>query len=231
MHSNQIYSMNIRASLALTIFLFGSLFCSHLSVREEKDDMGRIIRSTTYIEDAPDTIIITRYIGKTEKPLSREYIKKKKELTVHSWLETYTYNKGKISIIKFFIEKNGNKLQSGEITYNYKKENLNKIEYRSLLQTGDKKLFMHGMDIYNYSDDELVSRRIIEYELNPKSKASIQLSQYLINYSDNEIDSMQTKILDKKSNSIINNEETDLEIIMEMIANIEKSLYERCKGY
>ena len=120
--------------IILTITIINLSHCSHLSVHKEKDNMGRIIRSVSTINDATDTIITIKYIGKTDKPLSKEYIKIKNEVPFHSWLETYGYNKGKISIIKYIVNINNNKVQSGEIIYEYTKENPNRIEYYSLLK-------------------------------------------------------------------------------------------------
>ncbi|MBN2040552.1 MAG: hypothetical protein JW864_10940 [Spirochaetes bacterium] len=231
MHSKRISIISLKIIPLLTLIFFNSLYCSHLSVREEKDSLGRVVSSTAYVKDSPETVVITKYIGETEKPLSKKFIKLKNETLIHSWLETYSYKKGRLGLTRFFVDIGNNRVPVGRIVYKYKQDNIYKIEYYFLEETGDRKLFRHGIDLYYYSGKKLARRRIIEYEKKPESGVSIQLSQYLINYNGRDIVSMQTKILDKKSNSIIINEETDPEIISVMINNIEKSLRERCKGY
>jgi hypothetical protein len=230
-NTTHVFTVRNFLNIILAVYCLISLSCSFLSPTRETDSAGRIVREVTYDKDVSDTITITKYIGNTEKPLSKEYVKLKDSVPVHSWTEIYYYNKGKINFTKFFVDINSSKVQSGEMTFIYSEDHYDMIEYFSLLDINDKSFFRHGLDIYKYSENELQNRRIIEYEKSQETMMDIQISQYVINYADNKIESMRTRMLDKNTNKIVNNNETDLKIIQEMIFNIEKSLVDRCKGY
>ncbi len=222
------------AGIIAAVFICG-LNCSQLSLYEEKDSSGRITRSVSYVKNEPDTITTIKYIGNTDKALSKEFIKLKNAAPYHSWIESYQYTRGRISTTKFFIDINNSKIQSGKIIYKYDNEketqDKSQIEYYSLSDLNEKNFFMHGVDIYTYADIGLLNRRIIEYEQNPETHTAVQVSQYVIHYADYKKITMETRMLDKKSNSIVNREEINLKIIKETIENIEKSLIDRCRGY
>ncbi len=176
--------------------------CSGLSVKEEKDARGRIIRKEIY----------------------------KGGVAVPWWTEVFSYEKGEISRVKFFITINNKNIQSGRINYKYDGRKLKRIEYYSISSIDRRSLKRHGVDIYYYLDDSLVKRRIIEYEHNQKTGGSIQISQYVVRFKKNSVQSMETWMLEKKTKKIIKNKEDSTSIIHDMIGNIEKSQRDRCKG-
>ncbi len=94
----------------------------------------------------------------------------------------------------------------------------------------NQNLNRHGFDLYYYSNNVIVNRRIIEYEYTQEAGESIQISQYVIQYENNKIQSMETKMLDRKTNEMITKNEANVDIINEIIINIEKSLKDRCIG-
>ncbi len=212
-------------------FLLISFGCSNISVNKEKDSAGRVIRSVSYKDGVPDTITLIKYIGATDKPLSKENFEIKEGVTSHNWTENYIYYRGKVSIINFFIDCNEKKLKCGRIVYNYSGDQKTRVEFFSLLDVKGNSLFIHGLDLYTSPEKGLVTRRIIEYEQNPDTLVNMQVSQYVIKYIDNKVFSMQMYILDKESRRIINSQETNLKVIEKMIGTIEKRLKDQCKGY
>ena len=114
-----ILNINRMKYFLLFAFLVSFINCSQLSIKEEKDNLGRVVRSVSYISGEPDTIEIIRYIGKTNKVLTKEFIKLKNGFQVYNWTEAFTYNKGRISQINYFINLNERKFKSGNINFKY----------------------------------------------------------------------------------------------------------------
>jgi hypothetical protein len=205
--------------------------CTSLSVVENRDELDRVIEKATYKHGALDYIEDTTYIDNTKNPSQIVY-KKQKGIQVAPFREeVFTYTNGIISNINYYIYIDNVRTRAGGINCHFDASNKPvKFEYYSLTDGSARRTFMSGVDIYNYSNGVLSSRRIIEYEHDPSTESKIQLSQYLIYYENAGIKSMQTWVLEKVSGRIIKNEERDIKIIREMMLNIEKSMKERARG-
>ena len=204
--------------------------CSGPSVRDEKDGLGRTVRKAIYQNNKIEFEEDTKYLENTDKPLIKVYRRIINGTPVPWWMEVYSYENDNVTEIKFFVTINTEKISSGKISYQYEGDKLKMAEYFSVTDVNNQTLNRHGFDLYYYSNNAIVNRRIIEYEYNPETGDSIQISQYVIQYDNNKIQSMETKMLDRKSNEMITRNETNIDIINEMIINIEKSLKDRCIG-
>ncbi len=229
--SNIMSANKDHRKVIISLFVLAAVFsCSGLSVKEKSDDLGRIVRKTTYIDGNVDSQEEIRYKDDTEKPVLKVHKKLRGDKVVPEWFELFTYENDQIDQIKIFIIANNKQILSGKIVYKYHIGKLKKIEYYSIPGIKNLKLNRHGLDLYNYRDGSLSQRRIIEYEYNPTTGKSMQISQYVVHFRDNSIQSMETWMLEKKSRKILKNKEININIILEMISNIEKSQRERCKG-
>ena len=204
--------------------------CSGPSVKEEKDGLGRIVRKAIYKYNKIEFQEETKYLENTDKPLIKVYRKINNGTPVPWWIEVYSYENDRISEIKFLVTINNEKISSGKIKYQYETDKLKMAEYYSVTNIKNQNLNRHGFDLYYYSNNVIVNRRIIEYEYTQEAGESIQISQYVIQYENNKIQSMETKMLDRKTNEMITKNEANVDIINEIIINIKKSLKDRCIG-
>lgn len=225
------YFVRVINGMVILLFIISVLTgCKGQSVKEERDNFGRVVRRVIYKNKRIECQEEIKYLNNTDKPLIKVYKKITEGEPVPWWMEVYSYDGDKISQIKFFINIESKRTLSGKIDYQYENEKLKMIEYYSLIGDENQALNRHGFDLYYYSSDNLVNRRIIEYEYNPQTGDSMQISQYVVEYRDNTIQSMETKMLDRDSREMITKNETNIDIINEMINNIEKSLRDRCIG-
>lgn len=221
------YLKSIFYFIFIIIILSG---CSGPSVRDEKDGLGRTVRKAVYQNNKIEFQEDTKYLENTDMPLVKVYRKIIDGASVPWRMEVYSYDNERASEIKFFVTLKTEKISSGKISYQYEGGKLKMAEYFSVIDVNKETLNRHGFDLYYYSNDAIVNRRIIEYDYNRETGDSIQISQYVIQYENNNILSMETKMLDRKTNEMITNNETNVDIIKEMINNIEKSLKDRCIG-
>ncbi|MCU0821358.1 MAG: hypothetical protein MUC95_02650 [Spirochaetes bacterium] len=204
--------------------------CSAHEIKDKKDGMGRTVRKAILKNNIVEFQVDTKYLEKTNSPLIKVYRKVIDGTPVAWWTELYTYENDRVSEVKFLVNINSEKIPSGKISYQYESDRLKMAEYFSIFDKNSQVLNRHGFDLYYYSNGAIVNRRIIEYEYNRQTGDSIQISQYVIQYDNNGIQSMETKMLDRKINEMITKNETNTGFINEMIANIEKSLRDRCIG-
>ena len=213
--------------LCLLILIFG---CSGLQTVVEKDDMGRVTKRVIYSQGKPHFVEEIHYNRNSTNPSIIKY-KKLIEQKAVPWREEYfIYENEIIAQINFFIYIKNQKIQSGRINYLYSGNKPKRVEYYSILNLVNKKIFRTGLDLYNYSKDNLISRRIIEYEYNPKTKRVMQISQYVIYLQNKNILKMKIWELDELSKNIFKKEENNLNIILKKINDIEDVLSKKAKG-
>ncbi len=223
--------MKLRGKAHLIIILALCFGCSGLSITEEKDSLGRINRRLIYIDGKLNTVEEIQYDKQSKRPVVKIFNREREGEFNPVREENYSYQHKVLSRIMYYIYIDKRKVLSGMINYFYTGDNQPKrTEYYAITDLRRKKVFRSGIEVYTYVDADLEKRRIIEYEYNKDTSRAMQLSQYVVLYRNDKIISMQTWILDKNSNNIIKNEENNLDIILEMIKNIEKSLVERTKG-
>ncbi len=225
-----ILTKYFRSLFLVLLFTADFSLCSGPSVRDEKDGLGRTVRKAIYDNNEVELQEDVKYLDNTDKPLVKVYRKIVGGAPVPEWMEVYSYENDRTSEIKFYITISSEKIPSGKISYQYEGEKLKMTEYFSAVDLKNETLYRHGFDLYYYSNGAVVNRRIIEYEFNRETGDSIQISQYVVQYDNDKITSMETKMLDRKSNEMITKNETNIDIINEMIKNIEKSLKDRCIG-
>ena len=228
--------MLVKYTKFIVILLFFVYSCKGLSVTNApesivRDEFGRVVKRISYNKSGkPESVIEVQYSGKTSKPSIKIFKKHQGRKSYPIREEVFVYKKGLVTQINYYIYKNMIRIKAGKIDFIYKNNKPEIIEYYSIIDIANMNMFKYGIDLYTYSDDILIKRRIIEYEHNPKSKNVMQLSQYVIYYKKEKIEFMQTWMLDKKTKKIIKNKEIDLHIIVEMINNIEKNLNKRATG-
>lgn len=223
--------MNLRGKAHLIVIFALFIGCSGLSITEEKDSLGRINKRLVYVDGKLNTVEEIQYDKRSTRPVVKIFKKEKAGEFYAIREENYSYQNKVLSSITYYIYIEKRKVLSGKINYFYTGDNQPKrTEYYAITDLRRKKVFRSGIEVYTYADADPEKRRIIEYEYNKNTNRTMQLSQYVVLYENDKIVSMQTWILDKNSKNIIRNEENNLNIILEMIKNIEKSLVERTKG-
>ena len=215
----------------VVLLLMVCLCCAGSQVRVEHDDLGRVQRKAFYRNDALQKVEMITYEGQSKRP-SVVLIKKAKQGDPELYREVeYKYRNQLRSSEYFYIYRGGKKTRTGKVLYSYDGTVLKRIRYYAISDIERSRVFLSALDMYSYSrEHELLSRRIIEYEYNTRTKKGMQVSQYVVQYNQKKIVSMQIWVLDKKSDQIISKTETNRRLISEMIRNIQKSISERVKG-
>jgi hypothetical protein len=89
---------------------------------------------------------------------------------------------------------------------------------------------MFALQQHLYTENELTTRRFVQYEINPETLKPMQSSQHVFLYRDNIPESMKSWILEETSQKIIENNEKDVKIIEKIIEDIEKKCIHRSSG-
>lgn len=217
----------LKRGVPLLLFLSA---CSGLTVIEEKDNVNRVVRRATYEDNNISMVEEIVYHESTTRPLQKTYKRLVGNELITFRQEIFKYNRNILRSINYYSYQNTKKILTGKIKYMTKRAVPQKVVYFTLSGIKAGKLFQSGIDLYNYKNNILSTRRIIEYDFNKRTKRTVQISQYVISFENKKIVSIQSSILDKKLNKIITKEEKDSKMISEIVRNINKSLLERAKG-
>lgn len=217
-------------SLILIICYLLLLNCAGFREIERKDPLGRVIH-VAYYDGA--TLIRDeelKYYGNSHNP-SQIIYKKKSGLDMAPYKEeSYQFENNNLLKLSFYIYKDNKKINTGMIVYSYYRNNkLKRIEYYSFEESMNQ-MYIFGLDQYTYKDDRLVSRRIIEYELNRENQQPMQIGHYVISFKDEQIDSMKLSIMDKVSKKIIENNFPDGDLVYKKIENLEDTYIRKSRG-
>ncbi|MFC1671285.1 hypothetical protein ACFL20_12910, partial [Spirochaetota bacterium] len=206
------------------------LNCSGSTEIVRKDNLGRVTKVAYYNGRTLRHLEETQYFGNSHNPKIVVYKKSLGMGLIPYKVEEYQFVNNNLASLSFYIYKDNKRNKTGVIKYYYTRNNPSKIEYYSYSKFLNK-LFMFGLIQYNYKEGRLSFRRIIEFELNRKSKKSMQIGQYIIFYKKkNKVKSLKSWIMDKVSNKIIKNEEENVKLINAKIGIIEKLFSKSARG-
>lgn len=209
--------------LANSVQLFSS------EAKEEYDSSSRLYKINHFNESQLIESEEYIYTDESDKPVKILYKKKQGNFLVPYKELKYSYNGSNISSIEFYTIQEGQRVVEGEITFTYEEERLTFIKYFIRLKPSGK-LFMFALQQHLYSENSLLTRRFVQYEINPDSLKPMQSSQHLFFYKDNIPESMKAWILEENTQKIIENYEKDLTIIEKIIEDIEKKCIYRSSG-
>jgi len=198
--------------------------------KKEFDSAGRLIQINHYVENMLTEIEEYVYSSSNINPDKIIYKEKRGNLFIPFKELEYTYASGTISSIEFIRLTNGSRTEEGKITFTYDSEGrLSLTKYFIRLKPSGK-LFMFALQQQLYSENELTTRRFVQYEINPETLKPMQSSQHVFLYRDNIPESMRSWILEETSQKIIENNEKDVKIIEKIIEDIEKKCIHRSSG-
>lgn len=209
--------------LTVSVQLFSS------ETKEEYDSSSRLYKINHFNESQLIESEEYIYTDKSDKPVKILYKKKKGNSLVPYKELKYSYNGSNISSIEFYSIEDGIRIDQGRITFTYEEERLAFIKYFIRLKPSDK-LFMFALQQHLYLETNLITRRFVQYEINPDSLKPMQSSQHVFFYKDNIPESMKAWILEENTQKIIENCEKDLTIIEKIIEDIEKKCIYRSSG-
>ena len=222
----------------ITLVLLFLAACSSLSVIEDRDDRGRIIKKSTFKKGKLKQVAEITYKKDSGKPSKILHLRSEDGKLLPYLEERFQYKNDKNGILTkadysiFLNHGKPQRVKSGYSNFYLDGEYRPlKFEYFSIAGIDNKKMFRSCLDLYGYSGDKkLETRRIIEYDYNPETRKEMQLSQYVLSYRDGKIETLQIWILDRKTGKIIKKQENNRKIIDEVVYNIEKSIKDRSKG-
>jgi hypothetical protein len=200
-----------------------------IRVFEQKDNLDRVSRVFYYEGNIISKSEEIRYYGNSHNPSRIIYKIRKGNRLVPYKEEEYYFTANNLVKLSFFILKNGKRTNTGMIKYYYKNSKQTRIEYYSLDKLLNK-IIIFGLDQYDYSEGNLSTRRIIEYEVNPGTGKPMQIGHFYLRYKNGKIDSMKLSILDRKSKKIIEKIITNSELVDDKIDDIEKYYIRRSRG-
>lgn len=217
-------------------FLFATLCilissCSAFHELERKDNLGRV----THVSYFSGTDLIReediKYYGNSHNPAHIIYRKKIGTDMTPFKEEVYTFEQNNLTKLSFSVFRDTKKINTGMIIYLYHQNNrMKRIEYYSFEETLSL-MYIFGLDQYNYSDKgHLISRRIIEYELNRQTQQPMQIGHYVISYKNEQIESMKMSIMDKESKKIIENNIPDGDQVYKKIETLEDAYIRKSRG-
>ncbi len=215
--------------IAMGILIVFCISCAGSREVQRRDNLGRVVRTSYYEGNSIQRMEDISYSGTSHNPRKIFYMKKRGLNLVPAREEIYTFNGNNLTKLSFYIFENKNRFKAGMIKYYYTDSKPFRIEYYSFLHD-IKKYFIFGLDQYTYSSRKLNQRRIIEFEFNRKTAKSMQIGQYVVNYNNGKIASMQSWIMDKKSKKIVEKTENNTEFIDNKIAFIEQFYNNRARS-
>lgn len=219
----------LKRFIILAVILFNSSLIFSNEIKKEEDSSGRLSKVSHYknsqlveteeyyytdTSDRPEKIIYRHRDGVGFTPY--------KELK-------YEYTADKIASVEFASFSEDQRIEEGKITFTYKDGKLVFTRYFIRLKPSGR-LFMFALQQHLYSDDNLTTRRFVQYEINPDSLKPMQSSQHVFFYKDSVPESMKAWILEESSQKIIENTEKDVTIIEKIIEDIEKKCIYRSSG-
>ncbi len=170
-----------------------------------------------------------KYYGNSHNPSQVIYKKRAGMDMVPYKEEQFEFQNNNLSKLSFFIFRDSKKINTGMIKYLYSDNKHNIIEYHSLNE-GLNKMFIFGLDQYIYRDDTLITRRLIEYDINPENNQPMQIGHFVISYRDEKIESMKLTIMDKDTKKIIEKYVKESDLVLKKIEDIEDYYIQRSKG-
>jgi len=198
--------------------------------KKEFDPTGRLIQISHYVENKLTEIEEYVYKSSDEKPVKIIHKEKQGNLFIPYKELEYTYSNNTLSSIEFIRLTNSSRTEEGKITFTYDSEGrLSLTKYFIRLKPSGKP-FMFALQQHLYTDNELTTRRFVQYEINPETLKPMQSSQHVFLYRDNIPESMRSWILEESSQKIIENNEKDVKIIEKIIEDIEKKCIHRSSG-
>jgi len=168
----------------------------------KKDNFGRVKR----VEYFDDTMLVSTeemsYLGNSHNPIRIIYKKREKGHLVRVKEEVYKFKNNQLKSLILYLYIKKKRYIKGKILYFFSNNLLKRIEYYKYNERL-KKLFIFGLDQYEYKNRKLTGRRIIEYKINSKNNKSMQIAQYVATYENKKIKNLKIWILDKKSKKIV----------------------------
>ncbi len=215
-----------------TILLFILAASSQLfsaEIKKEYDSSSRLYKINHFNENQLIEAEEYAYADESDKP-AKILFKKRQGNSLIPYKELkYSYESSNVSSIEFYSIEEGERIDQGKITFTYEEGKLTFIKYFIRLKPSDK-LFMFALQQHLYMETNLITRRFVQYEINPESLKPMQSSQHVFFYKDNTPESMKAWILEEDTQKIIENCEKDLTIIEKIIEDIEKKCIYRSSG-
>lgn len=215
-----------------TILLFMFVASSQLfsaEIKKEYDSSSRLYKINHFNENQLIESEEYTYANGSDKP-AKVLFKKRQGSSLIPYKELkYSYDSSNVSSIEFYSIEEGERIDQGKITFTYEEDKLVFIKYFIRLKPSDK-LFMFALQQHLYMETNLITRRFVQYEINPESLKPMQSSQHVFFYKDNIPESMKAWILEEDTQKIIENCEKDLTIIEKIIEDIEKKCIYRSSG-
>ncbi len=220
----------LKRFIILFILITHSSLIYSSTQKKEFDSAGRLVQINHYVENKLTEIEEYVYSSSDEKPDKIIYKEKQGNLFIPYKELKYTYTSGTISSIEFIRLTDSIRSEEGEITFTYDSEGrLSLTKYFIRLKPSGKP-FMFALQQHLYTENELTTRRFVQYEINPETLKPMQSSQHVFLYRDNIPESMKSWILEETSQKIIENNEKDVKIIEKIIEDIEKKCIHRSSG-
>ena len=223
--------MNCRISYIALILCLSVLSCSKKSMVVEQDSTGRVNKKTHYHSDESKTVEEITYDQNSVRPLKilRTRFRNGTPVSVREDVLTYTRNH-LLQNQQFFVLDGGSRKQSGKVVYHYSGTQLKKIEFYSKPNIDAKKMYCSGIQVFEYILQSPSKMRIIEYSLSSSSRKAVQVSQHVVQYDNNKPVSMQSWILDRKTNNVEKKEISNEKEIAGTVRAVEQRLYQNSRG-
>lgn len=209
--------------LTVSVPLFSS------EAKKEYDSSSRLYKINHFNENQLIESEEYIYTDESDKPVKILFKKKLGNSLVPYKELKYSYDSSNVSLIEFYSIEEGERIDQGKITFTYEEGQLTFIKYFIRLKPSDK-FFMFALQQHLYMETNLITRRFVQYEINPESLKPMQSSQHVFFYKDNMPESMKAWILEEDTQKIIENCEKDLTIIEKIIEDIEKKCISRSSG-
>jgi hypothetical protein len=219
----------LKRFIILSVILFSSSLVFSNEIKKETDSSGRIVKVSHYMDNQLIKIEEYLYADASDRPIRIIYKQRQGAgLTLYKELQ-YEYAGDNTASIEFFSFNDNQRIEEGKITFTYKEGKLILTKYFIHLKPSGK-LFMFALQQHLYSENNLTTRRFVQYEINPDTLKPMQSSQHVFFYKDSAPESMKAWILEESSQKIIETTEKDVTIIEKIIEDIEKKCIYRSSG-
>ena len=219
----------LKRFIILAVILFSSSLVFSNEIKKEEDSSGRIVKISHYMNNQLIETEEYHYEDESDRP-DRIIYKQRQGVGFTPYKELkYEYAADKTASIEFITFNDDRRIEEGKITFTYKEEKLIFTRYFIHLKPSGK-LFMFALQQHLYSENNLTTRRFVQFEINPDTLKPMQSSQHVFFYKDSVPESMKAWILEESSQKIIENTEKDVTIIEKIIEDIEKKCIYRSSG-
>lgn len=207
-------------SLAVLFSLFAG--CNSIQVVEQKDSLGRLKRVASYQHSNLINERTIFYDQNSFNPVIIRYRKKQGGFVRIYRQENFTYEKNNLVKQSFFAYSKGKMVLTGFMTYDYVSQGPSRISYFRL-ESSSGTYYLRCLDQYNYKNDRVASRRLIEYESLSETGKTMQVGQYVIRYDEKgHPRQFRSYTLDKKTKKIIEKKVTGRDDVMKLVEKLEK---------